>query len=50
MLNKLVIVLFVFSLFGCTGTFKGVGDDIEKMGKSIKESMNSDKKDSKKPE
>jgi len=46
MFNKLIIVLFVFSLFGCTATVKGMGDDIEKMGKSIKESMSSDKKDS----
>jgi len=47
MFNKLIIVLFVLSLFGCSGTLKGMGDDIEKMGKSIKESMSSDKKDSK---
>lgn len=47
MLNKLIIVLFMFSLFACTGTIKGVGDDIEKIGKSIKESMNSDSSESK---
>lgn len=46
MLNKLIIVLFMFSLFACTSTIKGVGDDIEKMGKSIKESMNSDSSES----
>jgi len=45
MFNKLIIVLFVASLFGCAGTIEGMGDDIEKMGKSIKESMSSDKKD-----
>ena len=45
MLNKLIIVLFAFSLFGCASTLEGVGDDIEKMGKSLKESMKSDKKE-----
>ncbi|MDH5425186.1 MAG: hypothetical protein OEY29_09345 [Gammaproteobacteria bacterium] len=44
MLNKLMIVLFALSLLGCTSTLEGVGDDIEKMGKSIKESMKSDEK------
>lgn len=44
MLNKLMIVLFVFSLSGCASTIEGMGDDIEKMGKSIKESMKSDTK------
>lgn len=44
MLNKLIIVLFAFSLFGCASTLEGMGDDIEKMGKSIKESVNSDSK------
>ena len=39
MLNKLIIVLFAFSLFGCAGTLQGMGDDIEKMGESIKESI-----------
>ncbi|MCK5336106.1 MAG: Entericidin EcnAB [Gammaproteobacteria bacterium] len=45
MLNKLIIILFTFSLFACAGTLEGVGEDIEKMGKSIKESMKSDKKE-----
>ena len=47
MLNKLIIVLFMFSLLGCSSTLKGVGDDIEKMGKSIKESVSSDSSESK---
>jgi len=49
MLKKLTVVLFafsfVFALASCEGTLKGVGSDIEKMGKSIKDSVNSDKKD-----
>ena len=43
MLNKLLVILFAFSLLGCEGTLKGVGEDLEKMGKSIQDSVSSDK-------
>lgn len=39
MLKKLTLILFLFSLVGCTHTVEGVGEDIEKMGKSIKDSV-----------
>lgn len=52
MLKKTIIALFSLALVavmtGCANTMEGVGADIEKMGKSIKEAVSSDKdKDSK---
>jgi len=47
MLKNMVAVLFVFSLLGltagCEATLKGMGEDIEQMGKSIKDTVGSDK-------
>lgn len=47
MLKKIIIALFTLSLvssfLGCANTMEGVGADIEKMGKSIKEAVSSDK-------
>jgi len=47
MLKKITIVLFSLSLFGlvtgCEATLKGMGEDIEKMGKSIQDTVGSDK-------
>jgi len=47
MLKKITVIMFTFSLLGflggCEGTMKGMGEDIEKMGKSIKDSVGSNK-------
>jgi predicted small secreted protein len=47
MLKKIIIVLFAFSFVtavaGCANTMEGVGEDIEKMGKSLKDAVKSDK-------
>jgi len=47
MFKKITIIMFTFSLMGlmsgCESTMKGMGEDIEQMGKTIKESMGSDK-------
>lgn len=47
MFKTLMVVLFALSFIGCTGTLEGMGKDIEKMGKTIKESVNSDKESDK---
>lgn len=48
MFKKIMIVMFTFSLMGllsgCEGTLKGMGEDIEKMGKSLQDTVGSDKK------
>ena len=47
MLKNIIAGLFVLSLIGlttaCEATLQGMGEDIEKMGKSIQETVSSDK-------
>ena len=47
MFKKITIIMFTFSLMGllsgCEATLKGMGEDIEKMGKSIQDTVGSDK-------
>jgi len=51
MLKNMMAVLFVFSLLGltagCEATLKGMGEDIEQMGKSIQDTVGSGKDDNK---
>jgi len=51
MLKKITIIMFTFSLLGlfsgCEATLKGMGEDIEKMGKSIQDTVGSDKESDK---